>query len=424
MKKELLREYLTQEIAVKNSLLASNTIGEDDRTTIETRIAELNALVEKVDAIEDEAITIEAVDGLKEALNGLSEKLEAINEKLNQREEEKNTETMVIEENNYLQSQNSMHDFAEAIRHSKTADEFRANWSDKLTANGITITEGSESAFLPDPVKGLINDIWDRDADWLKDLNNTGAKRFYCRHNTSDQNAETSRAKGHKKGDTKVSQTINLAAKMLNPQFIYKLQAIDTQTIFENDEALITYVISELMSQVLFEIKRAILTGDGRANDSDYKISSFEAIVKDTTDAYTTVSTVTANGFLIDDMVASVNTIVNPNNRPVYAFMSKTDLTALRRVSASSTSTPVYVSREQIAEMMGVDRIIDTDLLGSDVKAVFMTPSEYYMVGENILSPVLMTQHDIYKNQDIYRMECAAGGGINAMKSTAVLLAE
>lgn len=422
MEKELLKDYLTQEINVKNSLLASNTIGEEDRGVIETRIAELTALVEKIDAIEDEAISIEAVDGLKEALESLNDKLTAINEKLNQNEN--NEEIMNIENNlDYLKSQNSMHDFAEAIRHSKTADEFKANWSDKLTANGITITEGSEAAFLPEPVKGLINDIWDRDADWLKDLNNTGAKRFYCRHNNSDQNAETSRAKGHKKGDTKVSQTINLAAKMLNPQFIYKLQAIDTQTIFENDEALINYVISELMSQVLFEIKRAILTGDGRANDSDYKISSFEAIVKDTTDAYTTVSTATAD-FLIDDMVAAVNNIVNPNNRPVYAFMSKTDLTALRRVSASATSTPVYVSREQIAEMIGVDRIIDTDLLGSDVKAVFMTPSEYYMVGENILSPVLMTQHDIYKNQDIYRMECAAGGGINALKSTAVLLAE
>lgn len=422
MKKELLREYLTQEIAVKNSLLASNTIGEDDRTTIETRIAELNALVEKVDAIEDEAITIEAVDGLKEALNGLSEKLEAINEKLNQREEEKNTETMVIEENNYLKSENALHDFANAIRNSKSAAEFRTIWGETLATNGITISEGSEEGYLPDIVKGYIQSVWDTNSEWLRYCRNTGAKRFYVRQNTSDQNAETSRAKGHKKGDTKVGQTINLASKLIEADYIYKLIEVDKKTEW-NDRSLVEYVIRELGEQLMWELKKCILVGDGRAVDSDYKINSFEPMAKDTADAYTAVSTVTADGFLIDDMVAAVAALHNPANKEITAFMSTTTLNSLRRVAASSTSTPVYISDMQVAEMLGVARIEKTDLLGTDYPAVFAILPEYYLVGDP-LNPEYMMAHQIMTNTNVYREELCVGGGINGLKSVSVLKAE
>ena len=82
------------------------------------------------------------------------------------------------------------------------------------------------------------------------------------------------------------------------------------------------------------------------------------------------------------------------------------------------------MSVEQVAEQIGATRIITTDLLGSDFKAVAMIPSEYYLVGENILNPVLYTWHEPYKNLDAWRYECVAGGGINGLKSTAVLKAE
>ena len=75
----------------------------------------------------------------------------------------------------------------------------------------------------------------------------------------------------------------------------------------------------------------------------------------------------------------------------------------------------------QVAEQMGATRIITTDLLGSDFKAVAFIPEEYYLVGENILNPVLYTWHEGYKNIDVWRYECVAGGGINAQLSSAVL---
>jgi len=416
MKKDLFLDYIKNELEAKKALL-NNELTDEEKTVVENAVSSLEDILKRVEEAED----VEGVEDLRNTVNELGDKLKSIEEKLNQNKQEVNDNTM--EQNEYLANSVSVHDFAEAIRNSKTGDEFRANWNAKLVENGFTITEGSESAFLPEAVKGQINDLWNRNADWLKDLNNTGAKKFYVRHNTSEQDAENSRAKGWKKGDTKVGQTINFAAKLLSPQFIYKIQEIDLQTRFESDEALISYVLGELVDQILYEIKRAILVGDGRDVSSDYKINSFEAIAKSSTDAYTVVSTETENGFLVDDMRAMVDSIENPNNKPIYVFMDKASLRTLSRVQASETSTPVYIPTEQVAEQIGASKIITTDLLGSDYKAIGFIPGEYYLVGESILNPVLMTAHDIYKNVDIYRYECVAGGGINAMKSSAVLKA-
>lgn len=416
MKQQFL-SFLNTELEAKKSLLAMNSLSDEDKQLVQTAVDNLNSTIEAVDAMEEDEAAAEAIESLKSTVEQLQEGLKAVQEKLTQEKQEITEETMT---ENYLTTQNALHDFAEAIRNSRTADEFRSNWSGFLTKNGITVTGGSEAAFTPEIVKGLITDIWDRNADWLKDLKDTGAKKFYCRYNTSNQGDETSRAKGWKKGDTKVGQTINVAAKLLEGQFIYKIQEIDLKTKFDSDEALINYVIGELVDQILYEIKRAILVGDGREENSDYKINSFEAIAKNTSDAYTTVATASSD-FLVDDMRAMVDSIRNEDNKKVYVFMSKSDLRTLARVQASSTSTPVYLSIEQVAEQIGATRIITTDLLGSTFKAVAFIPEEYYLVGENILNPVLYTWHEGYKNIDVWRYECVAGGGINAKLSSAVL---
>lgn len=422
--KETFKSFLNAEIENKQKLLLSNSINDEDKALIQEQIDNLTAMLEKVDALEEGEQANEAIEELKQTVTEMGEKLTALNEKLNQTKQEDNNETEIENKmENYLETKNSVRDFAAAIRASKTADEFRANWNEYLVANSITVESGSEDAFLPSAVKGRIQDLFEKNAGWLADLTNTNAKRFYVRRNTNDKNDEDSRAKGWTKGKTKVAQEIEVAAKLISPQFIYKLQEIDLQTKFENDEDLINYVLGELVNQILFEERRAILVGDGRDASSDYKINSFESIgLKDATDAYTTVMTATST-FLVDDARALCDAIVNENNAPLYVFMSKADLRTLSRVSASETSTPVYMSTEQVAEQIGATKIFTTDLLGETAKMVAMLPSEYYLVGEGVLNPALMTAHDIYKNLDIYRYECVAGGGINGLKSTAVLKA-
>lgn len=414
--KEQFLNYLKKELAGKQSLLLKNTLSDEEREFVNAAVASLQETIEAVDAMSD-VDNNEAIEALRETCENLNQGVRAIQEKLAQREQTITTEM----ENKYLSSKNSVHDFAEAIRNSRNSSDFRRNWNDMLVKNGITIAEGSEDAYLPDSVKGRITDVWEKNADWLRDLNDTGAKRFYVRHNTSDKDAETSRAKGHKAGTDKVSQSIALSAKLLEAQYIYKIQELSYQTIWNSDQELIDYVISELVGQVLYEIKRAVLVGDGRANDSDYKINSFEAVAKDTTDAYTTVFTAESD-FLIDDVRKAVDSIHNENGKPIYVFMSKDDVRTMSRIVASDSSTPVYIGIDDLASQIGCDRIITTDLLGDDYKMIAMIPQEYYLVGANILDPVLYSWHEGYTNTDVWRYECVAGGGLNGLKSSAVLL--
>lgn len=427
MKKQFI-EYLQNSLNEKNELLKTNGLADEDKTMLENQVANLQALIQKLDETEDE-ITAEQFNEVKESVNELTNKLESLNEKLNlqKKNNEENIENKMEDTlKNYLESKNAIHDFAEAIRNSKNADEFKNNWDAAIKnaaqVETIAIEEGSEEAYLPSIVKGMISDIWDRNADWLKDLNYTGAKRFFCRYNDSKQDAENSRAKGYKKGQTKVKQELEFSSKLLEAQFIYKIATISLQTKFEDDGSLITYVVKELTDQILYEIKKAILVSDGRRDDDDYKISKIEAIGKDVSDSWTNVTQYDSSLFLVDQIREVVDGLNNPMNKPVYVFMSKAELRTLARVQASETSTPVYMSTEQVAEQIGATRIITTDLLGNAYKAIAMIPSEYYMVGApNLLSPILYTWHDGWTNTDCYRNETVVGGGINGLKSTGVL---
>ena len=412
MKKQFIK-YLKNEINGKKQLILSNAISDEDKTLVQSAIDNLTSILAEVESSTDES----GVEELKSTVESLNEALTAVQEKLNQSKQD----VTPNESMNYLKSKNAVHDFCNVIRNSKSSVEYRNNWNAQLLKNGITITTGSEAAYLPEAVKGLINDVWDRNAMWLNKLTSTGAKRFYVRHNTSDQTAETSRAKGWSKGDTKAAQTLTLSAKLLEPQFIYKIQGLDVQTQFENDDNLLNYIMTELTDQILYEIKRAILVGDGRESNSDYAITSLESICASSTTNYVTVSTVTSGGFLIDDMVNMVANIKNPNNKEVIAFMSQANLNTLRKVVASSTATPVYQTSGDIAATIGVSEIITTDLLGATYTAAAFIPSEYYLVGENMLAPTLYSWHEGLTNTDYWRYECAVGGGLNALKSGSVL---
>ena len=428
--KEIMKQYFQNSLDAKNAMLQANSLSEEDKAMLENQVAAITDIIAKLDESEND-VTAEQLEEVKNSVNELNEKLTALNERINLNKNNEDNKEPEMENTlkNYLESKNAIHDFAEAIRNSKNADEFKMNWNESLKnaaqAETIAIEEGSEEAYLPSIVKGMISDIWDRNADWLKDLNYTGAKRFFCRYNNSEQDAETSRAKGHKKGQTKVKQELEFSSKLLEAQFIYKIATISLQTKFEDDGSLIAYVVKELTDQILYEIKRAILVGDGRRDDDDYKISKIEAIGKDTTDAWTNVTTYDSSLFLVDQIREVVDGLNNPMNKAVYVFMSKAELRTLARIQASETSTPVYMSTEQVAEQIGASRIITTDLLGNDYKAIAMIPDEYYMVGApNLLSPILYTWHDGWTNTDCYRNETVVGGGINGLKSTAVLKAE
>lgn len=401
-------ESLNQLKALRKEL---NDLGEDDPDSVEQLRKDVTDALARIDS----------------RMNEFAQQIEALQERVGSGDDggsdgegaANNLKGKKIQ--NYLSSQEATHDFLQAMRDSKNAAAFAANWGARLAENGITIAEGSEDAFLPDSVKGAIQDAWEKPGNWLNRLNNTNAKAFTVRLNTSDQSAETSRAKGHKRGETKVNESLTFAAKKITPQMIYKKIDIDNMTVFEDDGSLLAYISNELVNQWLIEVQRAILVGDGRQDNDNNKISSIEAVV-DADAVYQTTFAHSADNQFIDELVQMVDSIKNDEGGAITIFMSQTSLSELRRFVFGDGSSAQYVRKEDMAAQLGVSEIITTSLLGTGVKAIAMRLDKYVTVGR--MNPAFVEWEDYNINTRNYRVENPFGGALGAPKSAAVLTAE
>lgn len=420
-------KYLDERIATIEKSL--NALSGDAKTAATESLNQLKTLRQSMnDLAEDDPDSLDqfkqdvtdALERIDKRMNEFASQIEALQERVggNEETEEAANKLMGKKAANYLGSEAATHDFCEAMRNSKNGDQFAANWRERLSSNGITIAEGSEDAFLPDAVRGAIQDAWEKPGNWLARLKNTGAKAFQIRLNSSDQADETSRAKGHQKGASKADESLTFVAKKVTPQMIYKKIPIDNMTIFEDDGSLLRYIASELVSQWQIEVERAILVGDGRQNNSPNKISSVEAVV-DATNTYVTKVTHSESEKLIDEIVTMLEGIKAEGN--ITLFISKPTLNQLRRIMLSDTSTPQYVAQSIVAEQLGVAEIITTSLLGDDYLAIAMVLDKYVTVGS--INPAFVEWEDYNTNTKYYRVEIPFGGAIEAPKSAAVLLA-
>lgn len=393
------KESLNQLETLRQQL---NDLGEDDPDSVEQLRKDVTDALARIDS----------------RMNEFAEQIKALQER-DGAGEEPAANKMSKKAANYLGSEEAMHDFLQTMRESKTADAFAKNWRGKLSENGITIAEGAEDAYMPEAVRGAIQDAWEKPGNWVNRLKNTRAKAYSVRLNTSDQDAETSRAKGHQKGATKVNQALTFNAKKITPQMIYKRIDLDNMTIFEDDGSLLNYISTELVNQWLIEVQRAILVGDGRLDSDPNKIASVEAIVDAGAPYVTTVTHDDATP-IIEEIITMLEGIKDEGN-PVTLFMSKQTLNSLRRIMLSDTSTPQYVSQNIVAEQLGVSEIITTSLLGEDYLAIAVVLDKYVTVGS--INPAFVEWENYDTNVRNYRVEVPFGGALEGPKSAAVLAA-
>lgn len=406
--KAVAEESLKQLREFKRSI---NDLGEDDPDSVERLRKDVTDALERIDR----------------RMNEFADEIKALQERVGSGDDNPDGDGSANnlkggkKAQNYLGSAEATHDFLSAMRESKNAAAFAANWGARLAENGITIAEGSEDAFLPDSVKGAIQDAWEKPSNWLNRLNNTGAKAFTVRLNTSDQDAEISRAKGHKRGEQKANESLTFAAKKITPQMIYKKIDLDNMTVFEDDGSLLNYITTELVNQWLVEVERAILVGDGREDNDNNKINSIEAVV-DAGATYTTTFAHSADNQFIDELVQMVDSIKNDEGGAITIFMSQTSLSELRRFVFGDGSSAQYVRKEDMAAQLGVSEIITTSLLGTGVKAIAMRLDKYVTVGRR--NPAFVEWENYDYNIRNYRVENPFGGALGAPKSAAVLTTE
>lgn len=433
--KEIIKKHLKNEIERYNKILLSNSLTDEDRMSIEDAIKSLTDTMEAVDTAEDESV----VEELRTTIQQLQEQLTAIKEKITQEQENIEKEGEIKMEN-YIDTRKAYNEYAKMMRTSNSVASFNKAWQEHVKLqNNITISEGSEIAYMPTMVKGKIQDAWDRDAGWLKRLKITNFKNYVVRYNPGSKWDETSRAAGWRPGCTKEEQQLELVAKSILPQMIYKIQSIDADMAFgDEDGSVLDYILDELTRQIIWEIKCAILVGDGREQGCN-KIDGIEQLMDENnlpTENTPFITYVTTNNtlsnnvwsgdadgsFLIDELHNLVTKVKKYAGEEVTLFVSEALISNLSRVAASDTATPMYIDDEQLARMLRVDHIEVTDILtGDPTYAIAMVDRGYVLNLPNGFNPTLTRQIDIYKNTEIFREELRAQGLIEGLQSVAVL---
>ena len=416
---EAYRNSLTKKQAVLRNMrarLSGNTLSDD-------AISEAQALIEEKEA---------EIQALNDAIDELGAADEDKDEELKARIEELQAKVQEVQESlkaprakvalgNFLNSKDAMRQFASAVKNSKNSSEFRSNWREVLTKNGITTDGEANTGILPEAILTEINDLWENSADnFLSLLDITGLKAIKALYDSNDVDAETARAKGHKKGDEKAEQELVFLPKEIRAQIVYKYIRIDRETVeYEGgDGMLMQYVARELTYRIYHEIMRAVLVGDGRDASSEYKISKIEAII-DADSIYTTAITAEGTTPTMTDFMNLVNAI--EADGAIVLVTSKEYLTAIRARKFAEGGTTEYVPVNDVAGMLGVDTIITTKLLPttSNVAAIAFVGKAYKVVGD-------VTMHgfedfNLSYNKNEYLYELYIGGGLTTPYSAAYL---
>lgn len=281
--------------------------------------------------------------------------------------------------------------------------------------NGIT----GDEIFYPSEILTGIEDNLTRDNHFLGRLRHLGTKDITIPRALLGDNEETERAYGHKKGKEKSMQVVNLTSKMLHSQEILKIIELNYETMRKVDGTigLMKWVIDELTTNIINEIERAILIGDGRDASSDRKISSFEVLAEAKDANYITSLTATDNLRL--DIRKAVKAVKGEGPRTL--FISGETLIALQQFEYASGGTTTFTDIEVLKRELGVDNIIEKDYINEDngVLAIVLNEKYYGIVGDT--APERIEGYDIKKNQQNIEMVGLFGGGLIKVHTASVV---
>ncbi len=230
--------------------------------------------------------------------------------------------------------------------------------------------------------------------------------------------------KSQQKGITKDLQQLALDGKKISCKPVYKMQRISNDDIFAAEEAgqltqLLSSVSAEERKSIKAGVVRAILIGD-KVNSGNKQITSFETIgTKKATDVFTTVLNPEGAEVTLVDLLRTVKAVKTEHK---WLFITSALEIKLRKMLYAAGGTATIIGLEDMAKMIGVERVINKDYLADEngLHAIVMSPAEYRM---KIRKTLEMPFPEYKENAQYLLSEMYIGGAIHGIKSTAVLRA-
>lgn len=293
-------------------------------------------------------------------------------------------------------------------------------------ANGIAIkatkndVSGLSYAEIIDYALNLKQENNDEIFDAFYKTNRT--KFFY---GEVDETNPNSTAKQWTKGsdEQKEIQDLALNGKAISTAYIYKLQMLAHEDLDEAREVgqeaeLLRDIREELRKAVKGLAVRAVLVGD-TYNPNGAKVTVFETIgSKTATDIFTTVVAPAEAGVVALADLRKAAAAVKTEKKWLVLTSDLKLAIATRRYAEGGTE--FFFTDRELAEQIGVDRIIDRDFIGNvrGLHAVVFDPDEYWVKEKNVIDTPFPEYRD---NRQGYLYEINMGGAIHGIKSTAVL---
>lgn len=320
----------------------------------------------------------------------------------------------------FLKSKKAMTLFYNTIKNS-TRDTFKKAWNEVLQRE-IQNDIDPGGVLLPTQIVQSIVDRIQVAGKLFGMLNHTGLKAIKVPVNQMAEDDDTSRAGRHTKGQYKNVQVWDLTPKSILPQAIFKLLAVDYETLRNTDDEsmLVAYITKELTNAWINEIERAILVGDGRATSDPRHISSFEKVAAAATNNYITVIPSGSPAVITMELVKAAVDAIDTDGKLVLV-LTKQNKTILAKQIYGAGGTTQYLSDAVLAEQLGVSQIITNRFVTSTngALAIVMDVDCYDVVGDTKAEQI--NQYDIYKNQNVFEMVGMAGGGFGKFKAAAVV---
>jgi len=332
----------------------------------------------------------------------------------------------------YLKSDEAMDVFANILAANpgqmgdgSSSAKVRNAWKEHLEVKaGVTNPE----IFLPTPLVEAIQNAFEDGGEIWNRVAKVGADVWNAAWDTEDDvNSNDGRARGYNRADQeeKAEQVLTFDDRILRPQFVYKYITLNKEDIKEQRStgALVTYVLSELPQRIVREVERAIVLGDGRASDNDYKIKEgnprgFYPIVADAIDGgfFGGVVEIGVNQSLAEVVARAKDQVKTPGE---VILIAKSGFSTDARFEKDNDGRLLFPLGSKASDVFDIDTIIEpdwfTDANSPNVDAVVVVLSAYKVVGDTTIEGF---QNFILKtNKQEYLQEIWAGGGLTGRKA-------
>lgn len=328
----------------------------------------------------------------------------------------------------YLKSKDSVEAFARILEQEagKSSEDVKNAWKNHLeTKMGVT----NPDIFLPEALITSIEDAFKAGGEIWNRVTKTGADVFRAAWDTEDDvDSEDGRGRGYNRDDEeeKQEQVLTIADRVLRPQFVYKYITLNKEDVKNQRStgALVTYVLSELPRRIIREVERAIVIGDGRASNSDFKISSFTSVKADATAGNVFASTyVPTSSQSKAEAVARARDLLEAEGEVV--MIAKKGYSTEARFEKNSNGDLLYPLGTSATAIFDVSTIIEpdwfTDTTDADNDAYLVALSNYKTVGDSTIES--FTNFILKTNKQEYLQEIFVGGGLTGRKSAVAVSA-